>query len=194
MKKLVVIFLIFAFYRVSAQDSLQLLNSNREHIKMSGMSVLGSWSVANFAVGLIGQSNSSGQNKYFYQMDAIWSVFNLGAAIPGYISAVKNINKPRTAAEALKEQKKIETIFLVNGGLDVAYIGTGIYLNHRGDIQNSDKLRGYGEGVITQGVFLLLFDATMYSTERHNGNKLRHFLERNPLLFDGKKIGMVVNF
>jgi hypothetical protein len=193
-KKLLIVYLVFSFYQVKAQDSLQLLNQNREHIKMSGMSVLGSWSVANLAIGLVGASNATGQNKYFYQMDAIWGAVNLGAAISGYISAVKNTDKPRTAAEALKEQKKIETIFLVNGGLDVAYIGTGIYLNHRGDTQNSDKLRGYGEGIITQGVFLLLFDATMYSTERHNGNKLRHFLERNPLMFDGKKVGMVINF
>jgi hypothetical protein len=81
----------------------------------------------------------------------------------------------------------------VNGGLDLVYIGAGIYLNHRGNSDNSDKLRGYGSGVILQGAFLLLFDATMYSSERSNGNKLRNFLQKNPVIFDGKKIGLIYN-
>jgi hypothetical protein len=54
-------------------------------------------------------------------------------------------------------------------------------------------LRGYGSAIIMQGAFLLLFDATMYSSEKNNGNKLRRFMEKNPLIFDGKKIGMVLN-
>jgi len=58
---------------------------------------------------------------------------------------------------------------------------------------NNPQLRGYGSSVIMQGAFLLLFDATMYSTQKHNGSKLRRFLEKNPVSFAGKGIGIFVS-
>jgi hypothetical protein len=33
----------------------------------------------------------------------------------------------------------------------------------------------------------------MYSTQRSNGNKLRRFLEKNPITFNGKTIGLICN-
>jgi hypothetical protein len=164
------------------------------HIQKTGMEVLGSWAIANLAIGTMASLNATGSTKYFYQMDALWNIANLAAAIPGYINASKKTGKSLTAEETLKEQKKTETIFLVNGGLDLVYIAGGIYLNNRGNTTNSDKLRGYGTGVILQGAFLLLFDGTMYTTEKSNGNKLRAFLVKNPVTFDGKRIGMLINF
>ena len=82
----------------------------------------------------------------------------------------------------------------MNSGLDLVYIGSGFYLYHRGNNNNSDKLRGYGSSLIMQGAFLLLFDATMYTSEKNNGSKLRRFLLKNPVTFDGKRVGMVINF
>jgi hypothetical protein len=177
-----------------AQDSLQTLNFERNHIKNTGMQVLGTWAIANIAVGGIGWANTNGKTKYFHQMNAIWNVANLGAAILGYTSTINDKTKTYTPEESLKEQNKLEKIFLVNGGLDVIYIGAGVYLNHRGNMNNSDQSRGYGSAVILQGAFLLLFDATMYTSESHVGNKLRKFLMKNPITFDGQKVGMVVNF
>jgi len=193
MKRFLIIIMALASYSVHAQDSLQTLNSNREHIKKTGMEVLGSWAIAHIALGTVESNNTTGSVKYYYQMDALWNIANLGAAISGYISAVNNAGKTPTPAECLKQQRKIENIFLINGGLDVAYIGTGIYLNHRGTSDNSSKLQGYGSSIIVQGAFLLLFDATMYTSEENNGNKLRRFLEKNPVIFDGKRLGMVLN-
>ncbi|MGZ3829425.1 MAG: DUF6992 family protein [Mucilaginibacter sp.] len=180
--------------RTYAQDSLKYYNDCRLHIQKTGITVLGSWAIANLAIGTTASFNSTGSTKYFYQMDALWNIANLGAAIPGYINASKKTGKPLTAEETLKEQKKIETIFLVNGGLDLVYIAGGIYLNNRGNTTNSDKLRGYGTGMILQGAFLLLFDGTMYTTEKNNGNKLRAFLAKYPVTFSGNKIGMLINF
>jgi hypothetical protein len=193
MKKLITLVLLVSCYSAFAQDSLSAFNFNREHIKKTGMEVLGSWAITNLAVGTIASYNTTGSTKYFYQMNALWNIVNLGAAVSGYISANKGLNKPLTPAESLKQQQKIENIFLINGGLDVVYIGAGIYLNHRGNTNNSDKLRGYGSGIILQGAFLLLFDATMYSSEKSNDHKLRNFLQKNPVIFDGKKIGMIYN-
>jgi len=177
-----------------AQDSLKTFNYSRNSITITGMTVLGSWAIANIGIGTAGWANSKGgQNKYFYQMTTIWGVANLGAAILGYTGAKNNAGKQLTAAESLKAQQKIERIFLINGGLDLAYIGTGIILKNRGDNRNSGQLKGYGSSLIIQGAFLLLFDGTMYSTHRGNGNKLRRFLEKNPIGFNGKSIGISLN-
>lgn len=192
MKKLIAALFLFIGYQASAQDSLRYFNQQRYHITTTGMQVLGSWGVANTVVGGIGWASSSGQTKYFHQMNTFWGIANIGAAVLGYTGAQKGKDKNYTAAETQKEQIKIQKIFLINAGLDVAYIGTGIYLNHRGNTHTDDKLQGYGKAVILQGAFLLLFDATMYGTHHSNGNKLRNFLQRNPVTFDGSKVGMLI--
>ncbi|MDB5004265.1 MAG: hypothetical protein JWQ34_2490 [Mucilaginibacter sp.] len=194
MKKILTLFLLFISINCLAQDSLQTLNFERNYIKNTGMQVLGSWAIANIAVDGICWASTNGKTKYFHQMNAIWNVANLGAAILGYTDTINDKNKTYPPEESLKEQNKLEKIFLVNGGLDVIYIGAGIYLNHRGNMNNSDQCRGYGSAVILQGAFLLLFDATMYTSERRIGNKLRKFLIKNPITFDGQKVGMVINF
>ncbi len=176
------------------QDTLQSFNNSRDHIKNTGMEVLGGWAIANIAVGTIGWYNSKGSTRYFHQMNIIWNVVNLSLAIPGYLSARQDYNRPLSAAESLQKQQKLEKIFLINAGLDFVYIGGGAYLRNRGNAKNSDRLRGYGSSIILQGAFLLLFDGAMYGTERHSGNKLRHFLASHPVTFTGKQIGMLTNF
>jgi len=194
MKKLFTLILVVVCCRAYAQDSLKNFNYSRNRITTTGMEVLGSWAIVNIGIGAAGWANSNGgSNKYFYQMNVLWNVVNLGAAISGFTGAQKNMNKQMAPAENLKQQQNIEKIFLINGGLDVVYIGTGLYLQHRGDIRNLDQLRGYGSSIILQGAFLLLFDGTMYNTQRHNGSKLRRFLEKNPITFNGRSVGMIYN-
>jgi hypothetical protein len=194
MKKIFALLLLFISINCLAQDSLQTLNFNRNRIKNTGMQVLGSWATTNIVIGGIGWASTNGTTKYFHQMNAIWNLANLGVAILGYTATIKDKDHIYTAQESLEEQHKLEKLFLVNGALDFVYIGAGLYLKHRGDTNNSDQNRGYGSAVILQGAFLLLFDATMYTTERNTGNKLRRFLAKNPITFDGQKVGMVVNF
>ncbi len=192
MNKVVTIILILASSAVFAQDSLRNFNYSRNNITSTGMEVLGSWAIANIGVGAAGWANSAGgSNKYFYQMDVLWNTVNLGAAIMGFTGAQKNKNRLLSPAESLRAQQKIEQTFLINAGLDFVYIGAGLYLHHRGNRVNSDELRGYGSSIILQGAFLLLFDGTMYSTQRHNGSKLRRFLEKNPVTFDGRRVGVI---
>lgn len=193
MKNLLLLLFIGIGFKASAQDTLQTLNFTRNHIKNTGMEVLGTWAVANIAAGGIGWASTGGQTKCFYQMNAIWNIANLSVALLGYANTQRDKNRQYTPEENLQEQKKIERIFLVNGGLDVAYIGAGFYLKHRGELKNSDQSKGYGTAIILQGAFLLLFDATMYTSEKHNGNKLRNFLLKNPITFDGRRVGMVLN-
>jgi len=194
MKKILTLLFLIICTRTFAQDSLKTYNYSRNRITTTGMEVLGSWAIVNIGAGAAGWASSKGgSNKYFYQMSTIWGAANLGAALLGYTSARNNTGKLLNASESLKAQQKIEKIFLINGGLDLAYIGTGIFIKHRGDTRNSDQLRGYGSATIVQGVFLLLFDGTMYSSQRSSGNKLRQFLEKNPITFNGKTVGLIYN-
>lgn len=177
-----------------AQDSLKIYNKSRINITSSGMEVLGGWGILNLGTGAIGWSNSkSPEPRYFFEMNTIWGAANFGAALIGYGGLQKQRKKNLTAAETLEEQKKIEKIFFINGVLDVAYIGTGLYLKLAGDSRHSPIMKGYGESVLMQGGFLLIFDGVMYHAEKNNGSKLRSFLEKHPITFDGKRVGMIFN-
>lgn len=193
MKKLCTLFLIFFSYHAFAQqDSLKTYNANRVRITSTGMEVLGAWGIANTGVSAIGWTSSTDpQTRYFYQMNVIWGSVDFVTAVLGYTGTQKYKNKKLSAAETLEAQKRIEKIFFVNGCLDVAYIGTGLYLKLTGDSRNSPIMKGYGESILLQGGFLLLFDGLMYHAEKANGTKLANFLEKHPITFDGRRVGMV---
>jgi hypothetical protein len=194
MKKVLTIIFILICSHVFAQDSLKIYNQSRIRITSSGMEVLGGWGILNLGTGALGWSNSkTPETRYFFEMNTIWGAADFGAALIGYGGLQKQRKKNPTAAEALEEQKKIEKIFFINGVLDVAYIGTGLYLKLAGDSRNSAIMKGYGESVLMQGGFLLIFDGIMYHAEKTNGGKLRNFLEKHPVTFDGKRVGMIFN-
>ncbi|QEC66063.1 hypothetical protein FRZ67_01605 [Panacibacter ginsenosidivorans] len=194
MKQLFTLLLILLYVQVHAQDSLKNFNYSRNHITLTGMKVLGSWGIVNLGVGAAGWAgNDGGSDKYFHQMNTLWGAANAGIAVLGLTGAKRNLSKQPGVAENIQAQQSIEKTFLINGGLDFVYIGSGIFLNARGNSHNNAQLKGYGSSVIMQGVFLLLFDATMYSAQRTNGNKFRGFLEKSTVIFSGNKIGIVYN-
>lgn len=194
MKKIFTIILIVACSHVFAQDSLKSFNNARNSTTASGMAVLGSWGVANLAVGAIGWTSSrSDESQYFYQMNLVWGAANFGTALISFAGTQRNRMKKMSAAETLKEQQKIEKIFRINEIFDVVYLGAGVYLKVVGDSRNSPIMKGYGESVLMQGGFLLVFDAIMYHAEKGNGTKLRNFLEKHPITFDGRRVGIIFN-
>src|ERR1700744_2203494 len=167
MKKALTIILIVLCSHVFAQDSLKIYNKSRIHITSSGMEVLGGWGILNLGTGAIGWSNSkTPESRYFFEMNTFWGAADFGAALIGYGGLQKQRKKNLTAAETLEEQKKIEKIFFINGVLDVAYVGTGLYLKLAGDSRNSPIMKGYCESILRQGGFLLIFDGIMYHAEK----------------------------
>ncbi|HVW95161.1 MAG TPA: hypothetical protein VHA56_04290 [Mucilaginibacter sp.] len=187
MKKLITLAFVFLSFNLFAQDSLKTFNYERINTTIAGMKVLGSWGLTNVAIGVAGMSASEGgANKSFYKMTTIFGAVNVGAAVLGYL---QNSPSKIYASKTLKEQKKIELTFLINGGLDIAYLGVGICLNNRGNNGNPNQ-QGYGRAMIVQSAFLLLFDSTMYGLHRSTGNKLRRFLEKHPIAFDGRSVGI----
>ncbi len=156
---------LYAFAQQSPNDFMQ------KSIKTQnvGMIVLGGWAVANLATGGYGWASTTGQRMYFHQMNFMWNVVNL--SIAGF--ALYNNSAIQTdsfqAAEFLAKHMKTEKILLINSALDVGYMGAGLLLKHYA--AKSDKyknlLAGYGNSLILQGAFLLVFDLTLHQVLHH---------------------------
>ena len=212
MKKALTIILILLCTSAFAQDSLKYYNQLRINTTSSGMKVLGAWGIVNLGTGAVwGWNNKSTgvyadlggsqvvsskgisrEGQYFFQMNTIWGAVDFGTALLGYANIQKYRKKNLNAAETLEQQKKLEKIFLVNGALDIGYLGVGTYLKLAGDSRKSPMMKGYGESILMQGGFLLIFDGLMYQAEKRNGTKLRNFLEKHPISFDGHRVGTVI--
>lgn len=213
MKKILTIILcIICCHAFAQQDSLKKYNTERVRITSNGMEYLGGWGLLNLGTGAymnwgtgsktvivnIGGaqvperiSSISPELKYFAQMNTIWGSVDFVTALLGYTGTQNNKNKKLTAAETLHEQERIEKIFRINSYLDIGYLGAGLYLKLAGDSRNSPMMKGYGEAVLLQGGFLLIFDQLMLKSEKNHGVKLRNFLEKHPISFDGHRVGII---
>ncbi len=175
-------------------QQLQLINFNkeREKITKTGIKVLAGYSVANIIYGSIAASQTTGSNKYFHEMNAIWNGITLGITGIGFLTAKKE--GTLSYGESLKKQQHIEKLFLFNAGLDVAYIAGGAYLKERAKttIKNPLRLKGYGESIMLQGGVLLLFDGVMYAIHNRHGKALAKMGEKVQLGASGNGIGFIV--
>jgi hypothetical protein len=168
---LTLLFTIVACSLVFAQEIEAIdFYKKSNQINTTGMYVLGGWAVANIAGGAIGWSNSTGSTKYFHQMNLFWNTVNLGIA--GF-ALYNNFNSDisiLSSDEMLLKHTKTENLYLVNAALDVVYIGTGFLLKHLSvsNLKKQDLLKGYGNSIIFQGAFLMVFDAIMWGIQRNH--------------------------
>ena len=167
------VFIVFFTQIVNAQsDSLfREFHLERMKINESAMLVLGGWAVGNILVGTYGNFKASGEAKYFHQFNAMWNVVNLGIAAFGYFNAVNSDPSSMTNLEIIKDFNSLQNLLLLNAGLDIAYIATGFYLKERSkNASSSERLRGYGNSLLLQGGFLLLFDISLFFIHQNNAN------------------------
>lgn len=174
-KKIFCLLIFFPFAHSLAQgnfsDSLFAFHQSRMNINESAMLVLGSWAVGNILIGTYGNFKAKGEAKYFHQFNAMWNVVNLGIAAFGYFNAVNSDPSSMTNLEIIKDYNSLQSFLLLNAGLDVAYIATGFYLKERSkNSSNAERLRGYGNSLLLQGGFLLLFDVTLFFIHQNNAN------------------------
>ena len=195
MKNLLFLSLFWSFSTsiFSQSSTFPSFNQERNDLNRKGMTVLGSWAGANLVANGILLANSSGSDKYFYQMNVYWNVVNGALAGLGVLGA-KKMQGNLSAFQALEEQSSTEKTFLVNTGLDVAYVMTGVYLieKSKNSVDSQDKLKGYGQSVILQGGFLLLFDGIMYGVHRSHLKKGKVIFEN--LTFTGNSLGFTGRF
>lgn len=135
----------------------------------TGMYVLGSWAVINIATGAYGWSKFDGERKYFNQMNLFWNLVNLSIAGFAIINNSQTDLSIMSGDEMMNKHMGTERLLLINAGLDVLYIGTGILMSHYSSRSNAraDLFKGYGNSIILQGSFLLVFDAVLYGILRN---------------------------
>lgn len=194
MKTSILFSLLFFSNKIISQNlPLQNFNQERLGLNRKGMTVLGSWAGANLITNGILLTNASGSDKAFFKMNIYWNVVNGALAGLGLLQNSKNQSN-MSPFQTLEEQNNTEKIFLFNTGLDVAYVVGGIYLLEKSNNVSSDQdmLKGYGQSVILQGGFLLLFDGIMYGVHHSHLKKGRVIFEN--LTFTGNSLGVNIRF
>lgn len=178
---LFVLALLSTVFFAQAQDMEVFNRYNRElntHSR-NGMIALGSWGAGNIIAGTAGMLTSDRGSMMFnfHLMNTAWNAVNIGIAIPGYLGARKRLKKEYDIPGSFKLQRQQETVYLINAGLDVLYISSGVFLQEYGNRFNNDRVRnsfqGMGYSLIMQGGFLLLFDAVMFGVHKSHWNKNR---------------------
>jgi hypothetical protein len=190
---LVLFFLVIFSGPSEGQDDYQQFYSRSLNTANTGMYILGTWAIANISTGACGWSKLEGERKYFHQMNLFWNSVNLaiaGFAIYGNLHT--DISLLGTG-EILQKHRALERILLINAGLDAVYIGTGVLLRHYSvkSEKRHDILKGYGNSIILQGSFLLVFDAVLFSILR---TQRMDFLNNIELVAMPGKISVLINF
>ena len=166
-------FLAITLCSHSQKEFLLKFEKERTGISKKSMLVLGGWSAANIIVSGFATKSSNREMRYFHQMNVMWGGINLAIAGLGYWGAGREKIDNPTLAAVLKHQSKTEKTYLVNTGLDVLYIGGGLWMNKASNHQkNADKFKGYGNSIMLQGGFLLLYDAVNYAIQHRHGKQL----------------------
>ena len=186
--------LLFLFLAVAGtsigQLNLTTFDQRQTQITKRGMYTLGSWAVVNMATGFVARTQTTGTTKYFHEMNAYWNVVNFALAASNFIPSRKT---PETSfAASLSRQQKVEKTFLFNGALDLAYVAGGVIFLEKGknDVAKHDQWTGYGQSVILQGGFLLVFDFVMYAIHSKHGKELNPTLQNISIGMTGDGIGL----
>ncbi len=145
--------------------------ARRTQLDQRGMQALGGWAVANLLVSGIGATQTEGSARYFHQMNVGWGAVNLALAGASYLDTRRAARQPAPdRAGSVRAQLRTENLYLLNAGLDVTYLATGVYLLEKSRnptaAGTSARWRGHGQ-LLLQGGFLLLFDG--FSMPRATG-------------------------
>ena len=176
MKKISLLYCLLAFTTFAFAQNIDLTKFEKERNRMqkNSMIVLAGWSVANIVVSGIATDTRNVEMRNFHQMNVMWGAVNLAIAGLGYWGAAKEkINNP-VLADVLKHQNRVQKTYLINAGLDVIYIAAGLIMNKTSDNQKKpEKFKGYGNSIMLQGGFLLIFDAINYAIHKKHGKNER---------------------
>lgn len=179
----------------SQKDTLFKFEKERIGYSKKSMLVLGGWSVANIVVSGIATNTRNTEMRYFHQMNVMWGSINLAIAGLGYWGASREkINNP-ALAEVLKHQGRTERTYLINAGLDVVYVGAGLWMNKASAYQKkTDMFKGYGNSIMLQGGFLLVYDAIIYAIHKNHGKQLKGFTDKVVLNAGFGSVSLVYKF
>ncbi len=192
MKKALIGFLMLftgiQFLYAQSAPTLPQLTERQARLQRTGTWTLAGWSLANLAVSGVAIGKAEGSARYFHEMNLYWNAVNVGIAGAGLLSLRKKSPSP-TLSSAVKEHYTLQKTLLFNSGLDVAYITSGFWLLDKSKtettITRQNRFRGFGQAVVVQGGFLLIFDVTNYLLHRSDNARLHQLLDRVSLNGNG---------
>jgi len=161
---LIVLLLLFGTTIFTYSQTSQEVFETSSRVNKNGMLILGGWAIANMAYGAYGSIHYKHEKKYFHQMNLMWNVVNAGIAGFALYNFATTDYSILTHEQMLNEHLETQKLYLINAGLDLAYIAGGAYLVHKSksSLNYPHLLEGYGKSVILQGGFLFVFDVVMY--------------------------------
>lgn len=197
MKKISLLCCLLAFTACAFAQEVDLLKFEKERnrIQKNSMIALAGWSVANIVVSGIATDTRNIEMRNFHQMNVMWGAVNLAIAGLGYWGAAKEkINNP-VLSDVLKHQNRVQKTYLINAGLDVVYVAAGFIMNRTSDNQKKpEKFKGYGNSIMLQGGFLLLYDAIIYTIHKNHGKKLKGMANKISIHAGPGSVSLVYNF
>ncbi len=114
-----------------------------------GMWMLNGWAAGNMVASTPPAFSPDPQLAAYHQMNIGWNLVNAGLASYSLLN-----QKP-------VKPKKMAQIFWINAGLDVLYMTGGYMLRQKGLETQNPQWVGWGESIMIQGGFLLVFDGVM---------------------------------
>ncbi|MCP4439952.1 MAG: hypothetical protein GY810_13485 [Aureispira sp.] len=184
----------FAQKNTQQDWDLERINLHYKKTNTIGMSVLTGWASANILTSGVLMFTETGPAKHFHQMNVGWGAINLALGGVGLWRAVNKTSIDTPFAESYKRFQNTQKMFLVNGGIDVGYIFTGLFLwelSRRGS-KHADILSGFGQSFVMQGSFLLAFDFIMFFIHQRAGKPHHKILSGLTLSSNG--IGLRLTF
>ncbi|MCI4670047.1 MAG: hypothetical protein MRZ79_18060 [Bacteroidia bacterium] len=203
MKNLLKVLLFVAFFLLgnslfAQSELLDEVNSRRIRLNKVNMTVLGTWAIGNMVISGVRRGQTTGTQRYFHEMNVFWNVVNLGLAAGGLYGAFNENPAEYSLYDTYHQQQQIEKILLFNLALNGTYITAGAWMRERSnsfvnDQVKQDRFKGYGNSLIVQGSFLLVFDLTQFLLHHQQAApKLQKLLEGVSVDQDG--VGLLLRF
>lgn len=134
------------------------------------MIALTTWGFANLTAGttlwLVSPTDSSW--RYFHQMNALWNTVNVTLGIIGWVNSNREVPSATPINMSIQRSRKSQQVFAINLGIDFAYLTAGALTWDLGETYQNPRAIGWGQSIVLQGGFLLVFDAVMLGLhQRH---------------------------
>ena len=154
---------------------LAALHHARELLLGQGLAVLAAWVLLNLLVSGYGLTRADRRHEpyYLHSMNVGWALINAGLVLWGIWHLQLTAPAGLRLAELVQAQLFNENLFILNAGLDAAYLMTGCYLRARARGPGHPlpaRLLGFGRSLWLQGGFLLVFDVAMWGLLHSQGS------------------------
>ena len=158
----------------SVSIDLAALHHAREMLLGQGLAVLAAWVLLNLLASgyRLAHADRRYEPYYFHGMNVAWAFINAALVLWGIWHLQLTAPAGLRLAGLVQAQLFNENLFILNAGLDVAYVVTGYYLRAQARVPGHPlpaRLLGFGRSLWLQGGFLLVFDVAMWGLLHNQG-------------------------